>query len=112
MQSEVSIISMATQNALFAIMSVSKPVPMEEKLRSMTHWLSLKVGEGQWLLIAPPATTSKEVSDALGITGDGPVVSVALVLKVESYFGRNPASTWEWITAKRGAELGTTQTPA
>jgi hypothetical protein len=102
---------MATPNALFAIMSVTNPPALEAKLVSLPQFLHLKVGEGQWLLIAPPATTSKEVSDALGIT-DGTFTSVALVLRVESYFGRNPASTWEWITTKRGAELGTTQTPA
>ena len=92
-------------------MSVTNPPALEARLESLPKFLHLKVGEGQWLLIAPPAVTSKEVSDALGITG-APFTSVALVLRVENYFGRNPTSTWEWITTKRGVELGTTQTPA
>lgn len=108
-RSGVSIIPMATPNALFAIMSVSAPAMVEAKLNVVPQWLHLKLQEGQWLLVAPPATTSKEVSDALGITGELPPISSAIVLRVESYFGRNPTSVWEWISAKRGAELDTTK---
>jgi hypothetical protein len=73
----------------------------------MSHWPSIKVADGQWLLIAPPATTSKEVSDDLGISGEAPVISNGIVLRVENYFGRTAPSTWEWIKTKQGAELGT-----
>ena len=102
-----SIIPMATPNALFAIFGVSRPAALAEKLQNSPQWLSLKVGEGECLLMAPPATTSKEISDALGITSADPSISNAIVVRTESYFGRTATSTWEWITAKRGAELGT-----
>lgn len=88
-------------------MSVSNPGELAEKLKNAPQWLYLEVAQGQWLLVAPPATTSKEVSDILGITSTDPPTSNAIVLRVESYFGRNSTSTWEWISAKRGAELGT-----
>lgn len=55
------------------------------------------------MLVAPSATTTKEVSDKLGISegeaGNG------IVLRVETYFGRTAGSTWEWITAKMGVAL-------
>jgi len=73
----------------------------------MSRWPSIKVSNGQWLLIAPSGTTSKEVSDGIGITGEEPFISNGIVLRVENYFGRNPPSTWEWIRTKKEAELGT-----
>jgi hypothetical protein len=96
---------MATPNALFAIISVANAAALELKLHALSHWPSIKVADGQWLLVASSGTTSKEISDRLGITGDAPPVSNGIVLKVESYFGRNPQSTWDWIRAKKEAEL-------
>jgi len=96
---------MGTQNALFAIFAVANAAALELRLNNATPWLHLKVGEGQWLVVAPAATTTKEISDRLGITVENPVVSNGIVVRVESYFGRNPQSVWEWITAKKGAEL-------
>jgi hypothetical protein len=98
---------MATPNALFAIISVSNPASLEARLQAVSHWPSIKVSDGQWLLVAPSGITSKEVSDSLGITGEAPIVSNGIVLRVESYFGRHPQSTWEWIRTKKEAELGT-----
>jgi hypothetical protein len=98
---------MSIPNALFAIISVSNPASLEARLQETSHWPSIKVSDGQWLLIAPSGTTSKEVSDALGISNNTPVVSNGIVLRVENYFGRNPQSIWEWIKTKKEAELGT-----
>ncbi|HZL25425.1 MAG TPA: hypothetical protein VFC39_02725 [Acidobacteriaceae bacterium] len=100
---------MSTMNTLFAILAVSNAAALEPRIQSASPWLNLKVGEGQWLLIAPAATTTKEISDRLGIT-ETPGVSNGIVLRVETYFGRNPQSVWEWITAKKGAELGSPTT--
>jgi len=97
---------MATPNALFAILNVSDAAAIEAKLEGASPWVHNKIGFGQWLLIAPAATTTKEVSDALGITSD-PAVSTGIVLRVENYYGRNPPSVWEWISTKQGAELVT-----
>jgi hypothetical protein len=97
---------MATPNALFAIISVSSSAALELRLQSLSHWPSIKIAEGQWLLVASSGTTSKEISDSLGITGNPAAISNGIVLRVESYFGRNPPSTWDWIRAKKEAELG------
>lgn len=98
---------MANTNTLFSILAVSTPDAVEARLRDIAPWLYLKVAEGQWLVIAPNATTTKEISDRVGITGTDSL-STGIVLRVENYFGRSPASVWEWISAKLGADLGTT----
>jgi hypothetical protein len=98
---------MATPNALFAIINVGVPTVIAERLAAIPAWQHLKVAEGQWFVIAPAATTSKEISDALGITNADPVPSNGIVFRVESYFGRTAGSTWEWIRNKQGAEIGT-----
>jgi len=97
---------MPNLNTLFAIFGVSNIPALEAQLQNIAPWLSLKVQDGQWLVIAPNATTSKEVADRLGITTNDPVSS-AVVLRVETYSGRTAASTWEWIATKLGANLVT-----
>jgi hypothetical protein len=99
---------MATPNALFAIMNVSSPDKIKEILKDVAPWVWLELEEGEWLLVAPSSTTTKEVSDRLGLTGAGN--DTAMVLRVESYFGRNHMSVWEWITTKQGAELAISTT--
>jgi hypothetical protein len=100
-------ISMATPNALFAVMDVSDEAAIEARMAHIAPWLSLKVGHAQWLLVAPVSTTTKEVSDRLGITGE-PAVSTGIVARVENYYGRNSPSIWEWVSTKQGAELAAT----
>jgi hypothetical protein len=65
--------------------------------------LHQQVKNDSWFLITPPAITTKEVCDALGIT-DGSNGSGILV-RVENYFGRADVKIWEWIAAKRGIDL-------
>ncbi len=88
-------------------MDVSDAAAIEARLANISPWLHLRVGNDQWLLIAPSATTTKEVSDRLGITGDESV-STGIVVRVENYYGRNAPSIWEWVSTKQGAELATT----
>jgi len=78
---------------------------MEALLPTLAPWEYRQLREGQWLLIAPSATTTQEVSVKLGF--DKPVPETGLVLRVESYFGRHYSALWEWITTKKGAPLGT-----
>lgn len=94
-------------NALFGIFAVANAEAVEKRLQTVSPWLYLSVGTGQWLLIAPSATTSKEVSDKVGLGTSDPVTT-GLVVRVENYFGRNSSSVWEWIVTKMGAELVTT----
>jgi hypothetical protein len=100
---------MATPNALFAIFAVpdtATAAAVEARLQTISPWLFLKVGTGEWLVIAPTATTTKELSDRIGLGTVDPVGS-GIVLRTEGYFGRTSKSTWEWIATKQGAELGT-----
>lgn len=101
---------MATPNTLFAVVATEAPALVEEKMSSLAPWVWWKLQEGQWLLIAPSATTSKEVSDALGFTMTEGSVGNGIVLRVENYFGRYTRSLWEWIATKQGADLGTQTT--
>jgi hypothetical protein len=96
---------MATPNTLFAIFAASNPDALRQKLAgSQDKFLSKPTSDDSWILIAPSAVTTKEVSDALGIT-DG-TVSGAVVVRVENYFGRANTDVWEWIVAKIGVPFG------
>jgi hypothetical protein len=97
---------MATPNALFVVFAVSDAEAVEKKLHAIAPWLSLNVGAGAWLVVAPTATTTKELSERVGLGVSDPV-SQGIVVRAEGYFGRAPSSTWEWIATKTGAELGT-----
>ena len=80
---------------------------MKQKLNASQDkfpFLSKGTSEESWLVIAPVAVTTKELSDAFGIT-DGSV-SAAVVVRVENYFGRANTDIWEWITAKIGVLFG------
>ncbi len=96
---------MATPNTLFAIINASNPSALKLKIADIAPWVVLELQEGQWLLVAPNATTTTEVSERLGFTGTESK-DTGIVLRVESYFGRNYPNVWEWISTKRGAELG------
>jgi hypothetical protein len=86
---------------------VSDAEAVESRLQNIAPWLFLNVGKGEWLVIAPSATTTKELSDRIGLGTLDPVGS-GIVVRVEGYFGRTSKSTWEWIATKQGADLGTT----
>jgi hypothetical protein len=100
---------MATPNALFVVFAVSDADAVEKRLETIAPWLSLSLGKGEWLVIAPSATTTKELCDRIGLGTVDPVGS-GIVVRAEGYFGRSSKSTWEWIATKQGAELGTTAT--
>jgi hypothetical protein len=98
---------MATSNTLFAIFATSKPDAMRQKLESSQSdfpFLFKNVSTDSWLIIAPNAITTKELSDSFGIT-DG-TISPAVVVRVENYFGRASSDIWEWIGAKMEVPLG------
>lgn len=100
---------MAIPNALFAVFAVTDATAqaaVEARLLTISPWLYLKVGTGEWLVIAPTATTTKELCDRIGLGTVDPVGS-GIVVRAEGYFGRSSKSIWEWIATKQGAELGT-----
>jgi hypothetical protein len=98
---------MATPNTLFVVLNVSNPEGVNSRLGNIAPWVSYDLKNGQWLIVAPSATTAKEVSDKIGLS-DG--AETGLVVRVENYFGRNYQVLWDWITTKMGAELVPIQT--
>jgi len=92
---------MPTPNTLFALFHVANVSGVEERLKSLSPALSLKVGDNSWFIITPSTTTTKELSDKIGITGGE--VSTGIIVRVENYWGNTSKATWEWITAKMGA---------
>jgi hypothetical protein len=95
---------MATQNALFAVIAFELNAGVDTRIASLPNWPSQIIKEDQWLVIAPNATTTKELSDKLGFVDNG---TNGIVLRVENYYGRYQRSLWEWIATKQGADLGT-----
>jgi hypothetical protein len=97
---------MPTPNALFVIFAVSDAEAVGKRLEAIAPWLFLNVGAGEWLVVAPPATTTKELSERIGLGVTDPA-GRGIVVRAEGYFGRAASSTWEWIATKTGADLGT-----
>ena len=97
---------MASPNALFVVFAVSNAEAVATRLQTIAPWLYLNVGTGEWLVIAPSATTTKEVCERVGL-GISEPASSGIVVRAEGYFGRAASSIWEWIATKQGAELGT-----
>lgn len=100
------IIPMANLNALFVVFAVSNSEEVEKRLQAISPWLFLSVGAGQWLVVAPSATTTKELCERIGL-GIAEPISSGIVVRAEAYFGRYASSVWEWIATKTGADLGT-----
>jgi hypothetical protein len=100
---------MPTPNALFVVFAVTDAEAVDGRLQAIAPWLSLKVGAGEWLVIAPGSTTTKELCERIGLGVTAPVSS-GIAVRAESYFGRASTSIWEWIATKTGADLGTTAT--
>lgn len=100
---------MPTPNALFAVFAVSDPDAVEKRLQTIAPWLYLNVGVASWLVVAPGATTTKELCDRIGLGNVDPI-GTGIAVRAEGYFGRAPSSIWEWIATKTGATLGSPAT--
>lgn len=92
---------MATDKKIFAVIAASHPDQLKPRIESEFPDTSLAVGIGQWFIIGPSTMTTQELSIRLGLTIPDEV-SGAVVLSVNSYFGRAPLSIWEWLSAKMG----------
>lgn len=63
--------------------------------------IQLHSAPGQWLVAADG--TAKDVADRLGISAEKPDdLGPAIVMAIVGYWGREPNSVWEWITANAG----------
>jgi hypothetical protein len=94
-----------------AIFAVLLPIPQPALAQAITSAFPndhLRINDTQWLISATGTTI--EVSSKLGIYDakepERPVVGNAIVLAVSSYFGRAPATIWEWIKTKLEASSG------
>jgi hypothetical protein len=58
-----------------------------------------QIESGKWI-VDSPATTSKDLSDSLGITP----TAAFFVVPVRGYFGRAQPDLWEWLAAKTAAK--------
>lgn len=92
---------MATDKKIFAVIAAATPDKLKVKIEAEYPDANLMIGTGQWFVVGPSSLTSKELAVQLGISVDVPV-STAIVLAVNSYFGRTQIGTWEWLSAKMG----------
>lgn len=82
--------------AIIAIFGSANHSALEKAIKDQFPADHLHIGRGEWLIATK--LTTKEVSDALGITkGD---VGSAFVALLASYYGRQPTTTWEWVKSK------------
>ena len=88
---------------VYAVLHLSNPTAVEDALRS--HFLNdhRPLGNNEWL-VASRAVTSKEISDALGIS-DGRN-GYGIVIAMNGYWGWATNDIWEWIAAKKAEPNG------
>ena len=84
---------------VFAVISIEPSPALESAITSRFQNDHLRINDTVTLVAGP--TTSKDVSDQLGIT-QGPTFR-AVVLASTGYFGRAPGHIWEWMQAKAAA---------
>ena len=88
--------------ALYLITAIGESGPaIEKSIAEKYSGNFYKIDPSKWW-VSSPATTSKDLSDQLGITTDPPIVfgTTGIVVAVKGYFGRGPSDMWEWVAAK------------
>jgi hypothetical protein len=88
--------------ALYLIVALGNSAPVIDAAVAQKMGASAyKIENGKWVAHST-AQTSKEVSDAIGISSDNPataMVASAVVVAVRGYYGRAPNTLWEWMAA-------------
>jgi hypothetical protein len=86
---------------IFTILMPSAQPSLTEAIKKHYASDNYPLTDTQWLVSSKE--TAAEVSNKLGITGppvpDTPV-HIAVVFATSSYFGRAPATVWDWIKVK------------
>ena len=91
--------------ALFMVVALGQSAPLIDVAILQKFPTSFyKLEAGKWF-ISSTFQTSKELSDALGITSDPPMlpalgVATGVVVAIKGYYGRGPSDMWEWVAAK------------
>jgi hypothetical protein len=83
---------------LFAILGQSNFDQIGAALASKYTGEYLQLAHGQWLLAAPGKTT-KEISDALGISSESSI-GTAVIVAFSNYYGRANPQIWEWLKSR------------
>jgi sarcosine oxidase gamma subunit len=95
---------MATDKKIFAVIGATHPDQLRPKIEAGFPESNLSVGPGQWFIIGPSTMTTQELSTKLELLQPSTPenTSSAIVVSVNSYFGRAPVNIWEWLVAKMG----------
>jgi hypothetical protein len=86
---------------LFAVLGQSNFEKIEAAIKSKYPNDYLLLSPGQWLIVAG-GTTTKEISDLLGITS-GEVGNAVVLGGTGGYYGRSTPGIWEWLKSRLGA---------
>lgn len=88
--------------AIFVVLMPTPQASLAKKIEETYQDNFLKLSDTQYLVSA--AGTAIELSKTLGIADptnrEMKPSGSAVVLAVASYYGRAPATTWEWLKAK------------
>jgi hypothetical protein len=89
--------------ALFFIVALQNSAPAVEAAISakVTPGNVYTIEPGKWI-VDSPATTSKDLSEALSIAA----TATHFVVPVRGYFGRAQPDLWEWLAAKTTVKAG------
>jgi hypothetical protein len=82
---------------VFVVLKVSSPQLLKPAIESKFPNDHLYLGKDEWL-VSSASMTSRDVSDALGVS-EGPNGD-AVVLAVAGFWGRATQDVWEWLTLK------------
>ena len=61
----------------------------------------IKIGQGQWFLSTDDRSTSQDVWKRIV----GTKTPSGIIVSFSGYYGRANSSVWEWIAAKRNAQI-------
>ncbi len=86
---------------LFAVLGQTNLDQIDAAIKGKYPNDHLVLNPGQWLVVAG-GTTTKEMSDLLGIT-TGETGNAIIIAGTGGYFGRGNPGVWEWLKSRLGA---------
>ncbi len=93
--------------ALFLVLATQQSAPLlDDSIQKRFAGNFYKVDDDKWF-ISTDLVTSKEISDAIGITADPPLADdvTGIVVALKGYYGRERSDLWEWIVAKSTSKV-------
>jgi hypothetical protein len=83
---------------IFAILMPTPQPALADAIKSVFPNDFLEISSTQWLVST--RETVQEVSSKIGVTGPAVPKGNAVIFATSSYFGRAPATVWDWIKVK------------